>query len=77
MARGVTSPLKSLAKVREERAALEQKERELIAAATTEIGEAMVEAGAHEVDMKLLKRIVAKTVELGAEEALKRLEAKA
>ncbi len=74
MARGSMGPLKGLAKLREERAALDAREAKLKQEAAAELGEVMVAAGAHMIDPKMLSRIVTRVVDLGEDEALKRLE---
>ncbi len=74
MPRGSVGALKGLAKLQEERLALDAKEAKLKQEVAAELGEVMVAAGAHMIDPKTLSKIVAKVVDLGEDEALKRLD---
>ena len=56
---------------------MDARETALRAEAAVEIGTALLGAGAETIDLKMLEKIVRKASELGASEALKRLDAKA
>ena len=77
MARSTSSALSNLAKLADERRALDARERATRAEAAVEIGTALLDAGAERIELKLLERAVRRMVELGGAEALKRLDAKA
>jgi hypothetical protein len=77
MARQSGSALTGLAKLAEERRDMEAREMQLRAEAAVEIGTALLGVGAEKIDLKLLEKVVKKVGELGATEAMKRLDAKA
>jgi len=56
---------------------MDAREAQLRAEAAVEIGTVLLGAGAEKVDLKLLEKIIRRTVELGGVEVLKRLEPKA
>lgn len=71
------SAVKRLAKLRGERDALNAREAELKREAAGEIGAALIQAGADVLDPAKLVKIVRQIVQVGEDEALKRLGAKA
>ncbi|WP_256926803.1 DUF6437 family protein [Sphingomonas sp. TZW2008] len=71
------SAVKRLAKLRGERDALNAREAELKREAAGEIGAALIQAGADALDPAKLVKIVRQIVQVGEDEALKRLGAKA
>jgi hypothetical protein len=77
MARQSGSALTGLAKLAEERRDMDAREVQLRQEAAVEIGTALLGVGAEKIDLKLLEKVVKKVGELGASEAMKRLDAKA
>lgn len=77
MARTSTSALSGLAKLAQERREMDARETQLRAQAAVEIGTQLLAAGAESIDLKQLEKIVRRTSELGPDEALRRLMAKA
>ena len=71
------SAVKRLAKLRGERDALNAREAELKREAAGEIGAALIQAGSDALDPAKLVKIVRQIVQVGEDEALKRLGAKA
>jgi hypothetical protein len=71
------SAVKRLAKLRGERDALNAREAELKREAAGEIGAALIQAGADALDPAKLVKIVRQIVQVGEDEALKRLGVKA
>jgi hypothetical protein len=77
MARQSGSALTGLAKLADERRDMDAREAQLRAEAAIEIGTALLGVGAEKIELKLLEKVVKKVGELGATEAMKRLDAKA
>lgn len=74
VARGSQGALAALAKVKKDRQALADREAELRVQAAGEIGAVVLEAGAEDMDPAKLGKLVKLAVQLGEDEALKRLE---
>lgn len=73
MAKKKPSALEALARVKNERAALESRAADLKRAAALEVGLVVLDAGGAELDPHHLRSLVSRACDLGVEVAIKRL----
>lgn len=73
MARSKPTARDALQKLREQRQALDAKERELREAAATELGQVIVECGAETLEPAQFRQLIRQAMALGIDESLRRL----
>lgn len=75
MARSKPSARDALSKLKEQRLKLDEEETKLRTQVAQDLGRLLLDCGAETLDPTHLKQIVRRALDLGAEEALKRLSA--
>lgn len=73
MARSKPTARDALQRLREQRDALDAKERELREAAATELGQVLVECGAETLEPARFRQLIRQAMALGIDESLRRL----
>lgn len=73
MARSKPTPRDALQRLRDQRDALDAKERELREAAANELGQVIVECGAETLEPARFRQLIRQAMTLGIDETLRRL----